>query len=186
MRHTYTTRALVLARRAVAEGSLECVLLTQELGLIRARAQGARKAGAKLAPALQTLAECDALVVRGREFWRLAGALPVENWFRGIPLPARPRAGRVVGLLLRLVAGEVADARLFDTVVGFLSALATLPETEHDAAETLAVLRLLAALGLDAGAIPEAGAYDRRALAQCGERRAVVARINRGIVASGL
>ncbi|MDE1966429.1 MAG: recombination protein O N-terminal domain-containing protein [Patescibacteria group bacterium] len=186
MRHKYQTEAIVLARYPVAEGSAHCVLLTPELGLIRVRAQGVRKSGAKLAAALATFAECDAIVLRGREGWRLSGAVLKENWFSRMNPSGRARAGRIAGLLLRLVQGESADPALYRTLADFFEALGRLPEEEHDAAETLAALRLVAALGLDAGALPAEGAYDSSALRALGERGNVIARVNRGIAASGL
>jgi len=70
-------------------------------------------------------------------------------------IDSRTRAARVSGLLLRLVAGEVYDPKLFSIVVDFFKALTVLPEELHDASEMLAVLRMLAMLGLDAGEIPD-------------------------------
>jgi hypothetical protein len=71
---------------------------------------------------------------------------------------------------------------------GFLLAISELPSDLHEAIEILAVLRMLAALGLDAGEIPgEASAFTPALLAAVLEDRAkYVARINTGITASGL
>ncbi len=186
MRHKYSTPAIVLARYPIAEGSAACLLLTPELGLVRVRVQGVRASGAKLASALQTFSECDATLVRGREQWRLAGAVAVENWFRKIPAGSRERAGRIAALLLRLVQGETADERLYRVFAGFLGSLAALPEHEHETAEALAALYILSALGLDAGELPDAESYGKAAFNALGERSSVIGRINRGIAASGL
>ena len=101
---------------------------------------------------------------------------------------ARPGAARVSGLLLRLVASEAHDPELFPLVAGFFIALSTLPEDAHEAAEALAVLRMLSALGFDAGEIPGTlSEFTPSALAEAGSARAAyVARINCGIAVSGL
>lgn len=183
MRHKYVTRAIVLARAPLAESASLITLLTEEFGLVRARAEGLRKPGAKLAHALQTLDACEVTLVRGKEGWRLSGALLVRSWFKELSHDARARAGRVAGLLLRLVHGEAADALLYGIYAQFLESLPALTEEEQDAAECFAALRLLAALGLDAGAIPDDRGYAPLAPE---ERRALVTRINHGIAASGL
>jgi recombinational DNA repair protein (RecF pathway) len=198
MRHKYSTAALVLARSPLSEASSLVTLLTSEVGLVRARAQGIRKPGAKMASALQTLSEADVMLLRGKEGWRLVGALRVKDWFGVLMRPARMRAGRMSSLLLRLLSGEAADPELYTIVMEFLDALAvpreegiSLEEYERlqDAIECLAALRILHALGVDAGEMPDAldAPYDRAVLLAIAENReAYIVRINRGIAASGL
>lgn len=190
MRHKYHTRALVLSRTPLGESSTLVTLLTTDLGLVRARAQSLRKPSAKLASALVTFAESDVLLVKGNEGWRLAGAVLVENWFSRMTPSAHLRAARVSGLLLRLVAGESAgDTSLFPLMVGFFEALTTDTVEVQDAAECLAALRLLAALGLDAGEVPGGvpSAYEPALLSLVEQQRmAYITRINHGISVSGL
>lgn len=165
------------------------MLLTPELGLVRALAQSVRKSGAKLAAALATFAESSIVLVHGRDGWRLTGAVLGENWFSNLPTAdARRRAARVSGLLLRLVVGEAQDVELFPIMRGFLEALSELPQDLHEAIEMLAALRILAALGLDTGEIPEDTALFSPPLlaAIAGNRATYISRINRGIEASGL
>jgi len=156
---------------------------------VRARAQGLRKPEAKLAAALVTFAESDLVLVRGKEGWRVAGAVLVESWFSRIThTDARIRAARVSGLLTRLVAGEERDIALYPIVRGFFEALSCLPEELFEEAELLVVLRVLSAIGLDAGELPnEPAVFTPRVLATVRDRRAdYIARINHGIAASGL
>ena len=189
MRHKYETRGIVLARTPLGEANALVTVLTDEVGLVRARAQGVRRQGAKLAAALTTFAESSLVLVRGKEGWRVAGAVLEENWFhRLMDAAARMRAARVSGLLLRLVGGDTPDSRLFGTVRDFFEALEGLPEESREDAEALAVLRILAALGLDAGELPGGKeGFTPVMLAGVRKRRAeYIARINRGITASGL
>jgi len=51
MRHKYETRGIVLSRSPLGEANAFVTLLTPELGLVRARAQGVRRSGAKLSAA---------------------------------------------------------------------------------------------------------------------------------------
>lgn len=189
MRHKYETRGIVLARTPLGEANAHITLLTPELGLVRVRAQGVRRPGAKLAAALATFTESSLVLVRGREGWRVAGAVLEENWFRRMERAApRSRAARVTGLLLRLVAGEASDTTLFPIVAGFFEALAQRSDDAHEAVEILAALRLLKALGLDAGNIPGgASAFTPSVLAEIeAGRMSYIARINHGLNVSGL
>ncbi|MDE1919605.1 MAG: recombination protein O N-terminal domain-containing protein, partial [Patescibacteria group bacterium] len=81
MRHKYETRGIVLSRAPAGETNALVTLLTPGLGIVRARAQGLRRSGAKLAAALATFAESEVVLVRGREGWRVTGAVLEENWF---------------------------------------------------------------------------------------------------------
>jgi recombinational DNA repair protein (RecF pathway) len=198
MRHKYATPAIVLSRSPLSEASSLITLLTSDVGLVRARAQGVRKPGAKMASALQTLVECDVMLLRGKEGWRLAGALHTNDWFAKLSRPARLRAGRIASLLLRLVHGETADASstFYTIFLQYLMALSELSatatesdEAAADAAECLVALRILHALGVDAGSIPGElrGGYTAEILESVIENRPdFVLRINRGIAASGL
>lgn len=189
MRFKYTTRGIVLSRAHSGEATTLVTLLTSELGLVHARAQSVRASGAKLAPALVTFAESDFMLVRGREGWRVAGAVLEENWFSRVSsIDARIRAARISGLVLRLVASDAHDSELYSIIAGFFSALATLPEDMHEAVEVLAALRTLAALGLDTGDLPSATPLYAPSLLSnvLEERTSYIARINNGIAASGL
>ena len=189
MRHKYETRGIVLSRSPLGEANAFVTLLTSDLGLVRARAQGLRRSGAKLAAALATFTESEIVLVHGREGWRVAGAVLEENWFTRLQnAQSHTRAARVCHLLLRLVAGETHDPGLFPVVKDFFDALSTLPKDAHEAAEVLAALRMLALLGLDAGRIPGGTlAFAPESLAAVAKDRTMyIARVNRGITASGL
>lgn len=188
MRARYNTTGIVLARTPLAEASALIHILTEEFGLVRARAQGVRGQGAKLASATQTLAESDIILVRGKEGWRLSGAILTEQWANALPKVHRTRAGRVARLLLRLIPGESHDVHLHGMFLAFVKALQTLPAEYGEPAEQLVVLRALHELGFDAE--PKHGKDDSFSIETLEEvlkeRKDYLARINRGIVASGL
>ena len=183
MRHKYVTQAIVLQRTPLGEANALLTLLTEEVGLVRARVQGIRRPYAKLVQMLPTFAESRVILVRGKEGWRISGAILTRNWFRELPAPVRGRSARLSALLLRLVPGETADPRVFSALRDFFEGLVLLPPDAHDAAECLAALRLLYALGLDVGELPP----DTEMLPNIkAHRMEYIARINRGIAASGL
>lgn len=191
MRHKYATTGIVLARTPLGEASVLVMLLTPDLGLIRARAQSIRAPGAKLAAALQTLAESDVIVVRGKEGWRLSGAVLGKNWFDALQDgPARLRAGRTIGLLLRMIHGESVDALFYTLIIAFLDVLSITKDDAHqDAAECIVVLRFLHLFGFDAGELPGGLTtnFSNDVLQEILDHRAdYILRINRGISASGL
>jgi len=189
MRHKYAVQALVLSRTPVGEASELLALLTDEVGLVRARAQGTRSRGAKLAPALVTFAESSVVLVRGKDGWRVAGAVLSESWFsRFGSSDARGRAARVAALALRLVPGEAPDRALLPIILAYFGELAEGAPENRDAAEILTALMVLSVLGLDRGE-PESATelFAPEKLAQVAQSRAAyVARVNRGIAASGL
>lgn len=189
MRHRYETRGIVLSRSPLGEANALITLLTPGLGLVRARAQGVRQSGAKLAAALTTFAESSMVLLRGKEGWRIAGAVLEARWLTRLEeVSARASAVRIVGFIVRMVADEANDPVLFQIVKSFFEALVTLPIELHEAAEVLAALRILAALGLDAGDIPGSESDFSVALLTGVQENRVeyIARINRGIAASDL
>lgn len=188
MRHKYATEAIVLSRAPLGEASSLVFLITHELGLVRARAQGVRKPGAKLSAALTTLAQSDVILLKGKEGWRLSGAILAHDHFSNLVPDARERVGRVANLLLRLTT-ESGGGDTYALFKEFLEALPSLSEDEQDAAETLAALYLLQEAGVDAGErIPsEGGRFGEAARTYVNEKRKdIIMRVNRGIQASGL
>lgn len=175
MRHKYVTRGIVLRRGAARESGLVLTLLTEDFGLVRAKAEGLRKPGAKLAGALQTLCESDVTLVRGKDGWRVTGALLAVNRFHLLSSEARAVAARASSLFLRLMPEGAQEQGFLALYRTLLVELETLPPEGHDATECKAALSLLVLLGLDAGEEMESL-----------PRNDLVIRINKGIAASGL
>ncbi len=80
MSHTiYTTDAIVLHKVNTGESDVTLWLLTKELGLIIARAQGARKEVAKMRANIQLFSLFKASLVRGKYVWRVTGTESVQG-----------------------------------------------------------------------------------------------------------
>ncbi len=151
----YSTDAFVLGSRAVGESNRQIELFTRDFGLVRAVAQGVRFAQSKLRYSLYPYAYVRTTLVKGREVWRITGALEAE------PSPFLSDAKQLriyaslCSLLVRFVHGEEADPELFDE----LSFLRTLLSLELAAEfsrelELLGAVRILARLGY-LGGTPE-------------------------------
>ena len=75
MSHTiYTTNAIILHSVPTGEADSTVWLLTEDLGLIVARAQSARKEKAKMRSFIQVGNVSQVSLVRGKQVWRMTGA----------------------------------------------------------------------------------------------------------------
>ncbi|PIR44417.1 MAG: hypothetical protein COV10_04740 [Candidatus Vogelbacteria bacterium CG10_big_fil_rev_8_21_14_0_10_51_16] len=130
MYRIYTTRGFVVSGRPYGEASATLTLLTEDLGVVRARAQAVRGLASKLRYGLQSLSRGAFSLVRGREVWRLTSVSPCDqasqNYTTDFPkqrgltpfssFATRALFARVLALVERLVHGEEEDRRLFALV----------------------------------------------------------------------
>lgn len=151
MRETYRTRALVLTQYPRGDDHLTVRLLAENLGVLFATAQSARRAKAKLAPALQTLSYTDVSLVRGRGVWRVTGGVLEENFYQTLKEKPRARlaAARVAKLVDRLPLGDAPTSviEVFEILLTCLSALVASTDSDAETVERIGVYRLLVLLG---------------------------------------
>jgi len=113
--HIYQTRGFVLGSGNFGEANQSFRILTKDLGLISASAQGVRFLKSKLRYAIHDFSYCDISLVRGKEFWRLTGVskhLDLYEEFRGRQ-DIFLLFARIFSLLLRLLPGEEKNENLF-------------------------------------------------------------------------
>src|SRR5512146_101812 len=72
--HIYNTRALVLGSRTRGERDRVFALLTRDVGLVKALAQGVRRESSKLGGVLMDYAISDVSLVKGKNAWRITTA----------------------------------------------------------------------------------------------------------------
>ncbi len=187
------TRGVVVGRFAVGEGSVRILLYTDVLGLVSAFAKSAREERSKLRPYLQVGTFGTFTLVKGTGVWRITGATGAENihFVLAGREGAQEAGARILGSVRQFVRGEGSDPYFFSALSRFLSSLRSIDDAHVSAAECLAVLRMLAALGYvdeDADTHPFLPvAYDPRTLARAEAARAPLVRaINEAIAASGL
>lgn len=112
--HLYHTEAIVLKTRNAGESSKTIYLLTHDLGLVHARAQGVRKLSAKLKFGLQEFSFSNITLVRGKEYWKVISSEKVDAHAALVKAKEKHRvAARIGALILRLVRGEEMHRELY-------------------------------------------------------------------------
>ncbi len=147
--HIYRTSALVLATTPVAEANRHYYLLTQDLGVISATAQGVRLAKSKLKYALQPLTQCTVSLVKGRYGWKIVNAVDASSLYQKFR-DQKEKKGviiRVLALVRRLVQGEEAHSTVFAMIMNHSTFLDTIEISEVSFVEYSMVVRLLHVLG---------------------------------------
>lgn len=148
MYRKFGTEGLVLQKRGIGEANVSVVLLTRELGLVRATARSARTERSKLRYGFEPMTLGTFSLVRGKHEWRLVGVERTDRTLLACAGSRRLSLGRIARLLLRLIQGEEVNKLLFkDVIDGFVSLAQA--ESEQDAAsiECIVVLRILSRLG---------------------------------------
>ena len=148
----YQTSAFILESNASGEHSRRLTLLTRELGLVSALAQGLRKENSKLRFSLQPLSYASVVLVRGRETWRVTGAIQSEHiWLRlRESQDVLALIARLSALCRRMLHGEEENTQLFDVLFGcisFLSEKISLTDSELLTVEAITAARILHLLG---------------------------------------
>ena len=149
--HVYQSKVFVLGGTNIGDANKFIDLFTRDLGLIRGVARSVRAERSKLRYSLQPYTLGNVSLVRGREVWRVTGA--VEDYsayhkFKG----EREKLAllyNVTSLLKRLLQGEEKNEYLFDTLISFVEYLEVTSLVKEDlkAIEYLTVLRILYSLG---------------------------------------
>ncbi len=184
----YQTEAFVIGSTDLGEGHRLLTLFTHELGLVRAVARSVRTERSKLRFSLQEFAHVRVSLVRGRDVWRLTGAVLLTH----IPaaMERNPQKLQLVArfalLLRRLLHGEEKNQQLFEVFAGAIQHLCR-GDVSADAItdiEHLTALRLLSALGYRSARSVFQGVLNSSEIEEVGlthlaeNRRAAVAEIN--------
>lgn len=149
--HVHKTAGFVLAAFPSGEDNVFLHIFTEELGLVGATAQGARKLESKLRFGLQQYTFGQFSFVHGKISWRVTNAVPFANLFHLFRDDKRKLeiCSQISMLLKRLLAGEEKNAGLFHLIRNAFSFLEhnSLSPEDLDYFEFLFVLRILHNLG---------------------------------------
>ena len=174
MTHTiYNTKAIVLGKVDTGEADNTLWLLTEDLGLVVASAQSARKEVAKMRPFLQTLGVLNVSMVRGKYAWRIVGAAELA----GCPGEfntqlAATTFAKLCDFIKRMTLPNT-EMELFELLLKVRQELARCKSQDQvELIEIMAMAKLLIALGY----MPEAKLNDSRL-----SKRQLVADINNAI-----
>ena len=160
MHHIYTTKAIIIKSVPIGEANKYYFLLTEDLGFIKASAQGVRLDKSKLKGHLQDFCLVSVSLVKGKNIWRITNVETIEqgNFIKDINGSASFTTSRLIAvknifsLLLRLLHGEEKNEALFHCVESFYNFLKTLEARPQEYTniknlETITVLRILYHLG---------------------------------------
>lgn len=150
--HTlYTTECIVLGSSNFGEANRYINLFTKDIGLVRAAVRSVREEKSKLRFSLQDFSIGSVTLVRGREVWRIIGALEKYSVHEEFKYDREKLfiVVRILNLLQRLIHGEEKNEYLFAVLSrGFdFIRLNAIEKENAQNFEHLAVLRLLYSLG---------------------------------------
>jgi len=145
MYQKYSTESVVLGSREQGENDRVFALFTRDFGLVRARSSAVRKESSRMRYALQNYARANAALVRGKNGWRVGGAIALQGAIGTRESIAA--FARIARLVLRLVAGEEQNPYLFAALKEAHAALMQKPCEAWATIEMVCVARVLHALG---------------------------------------
>jgi len=148
MHRIAVTSGIVLGKRPLGEAHTLVSILTEEMGLVRAKATSTRAEASKLRYGIEPMTLARFSFVQGKYEWKLTGVEGISKELLSARIDARVAAGRIAKLLSRLIHGEEEGRALFGTVREGLRALAQTQTPEAAASiECVLVLRMLSHLG---------------------------------------
>ena len=193
MARLVVTEGVVLAKRGAGEANTLAVIFTEDLGLVQAKAQSARRERSKLRYVLEPFTRGRFSFVRGKHEWKLTGAERASRGILDSNAPSRAASGRIARLVTRLVQGEEPSAPLFRAVSDGFSLLALARTKENiESIECVLVLRILFNLGHLpktpelAPFINDASLSLELASRAAASRSSLIRAINESLLASGL
>lgn len=147
--HVYTTKAIIIKNAPIGEANRYYLLLTEDLGFIRAVAQGVRLGKSKLRGHLQDFCKVKLSLVKGKNVWRIISVETIDSKCFLYEDEKLSSIKDVFSLLKRLLQGEEKNEPLFLSIESFLSFLSEseMPRDTINKAETITVLRILYYLG---------------------------------------
>lgn len=149
MHHIYTTKAIIIKSIPIGEANKYYFLLTEDLGFIRATAQGVRLDKSKLKGHLQDFCLVKISLVKGRDIWRITSVETIESGVFLNDINKLICIKNLFSLLLRLLHGEEKNEQLFASVESSYNFLLKnkLSQNNVKNLETITVLRILYHLG---------------------------------------
>ncbi len=150
--HIYKTEGFILGNRNFGESNKIFYILTKDIGLIGASAQGVRELKSKLKFSLQDFGHVKVDTVKGRGIWRLINAENITDLSVYKNQQKTVVIMHIFSLLRRLINGEEKNEQLFNIVLHFISFINDnkLSEEELRNLEVIVNLKILNNLGYGA------------------------------------
>ena len=136
--YIHHTNGIILHSFNIGESHRVIEVLTEKLGFIRANVRSVRNERSKLRYGLENLSETTLSLVRGREVWRVTGALPRQNFYHSLKddFEKLTLLLRIITLVRRLVQGEEKNKYLYLVIRELCIALSGGEHTEEELEES--------------------------------------------------
>jgi DNA repair protein RecO len=152
--HVYNTEGFIIESTPRGEANKMYLIFTEELGMVRASAQGVRLMKSKLRFALQDLSYARVSLVRGKDMWKLTNAKAEWSIYNDHKddKDVLYACAQIINLLKRLIPGEEKNEKLFTYMKQAFSFIEGLELTRDEitALERIIVLNILYFLGYGA------------------------------------
>lgn len=145
--HIYTTEGIILKKLNVDEANSIFYVLTKDLGLIFAKAQGVRLQNSKLKSSLQEFSLVTISCVKGKSGWKITNAIPQLNFFFENEIYHKKFIANLANVLIRMMPGEEKSSEVFSEVLNFSNVMKYINESSIENLEVLCMLRVLYHLG---------------------------------------
>ena len=89
LHHIYHTEGFVLSGQSVGEANKYFRIFTKDFGMVGAMAQGIRLLQSKLRYSLQDYSYSKISLVRGKQVWRIVGAIKEKNLYESLNNPVK-------------------------------------------------------------------------------------------------
>ncbi len=119
MHHIYTTKAIIIKSFPIGEANKYYLLLTHDLGFIKATAQGVRLDKSKLKGHLQEFCLVKISLVKGKHVWHITSVETIEKGDFLKNINKLIAIKNIFSLLLRLLHGEEKNEGLFSNIESF-------------------------------------------------------------------
>jgi len=188
---TYTTLAVVCGTYDRNTTDRSYRLFTRELGMLYASARSVRLEKSKQRQALQDFSLIKVSLVRGKAGWKIGSVSEQKNYYNAATdKEARGSVVKIVRLLRRFLAGEEAQAALFDEYLQALEFF-SLDCVQRSCYEHIFIQRILAQLGyIKSSDVPavlsEVALADILPATACDQDAAIALSIERATIASQL
>ena len=150
MEVTYTTKAIILTRQPFREFDSKVAVYSLDKGKLELVARGAKKILSKLAGHLEPVSLSNIMVVRGKQYDYIGGAMN-KNCFAGIKndLDKVLAAQKAIFILHKIIKENEPDRQVFDLLFDFLYLLDEQSRLvpDYDLFYYFFVLKLLVVLG---------------------------------------
>lgn len=143
----YTTDGIILKRTTFGEANIILYILTKDLGLIVASAQGARLSKSKLKGSLQEYSLVSVSLIKGKNGWKITNTSFIKNYFFDYPKYFHEILSKISKLLQKMIVGESRHPEIFDDIKNGFDFISLLEKEKIDDFEIILVLRILHKLG---------------------------------------